>query len=149
MLNKPSPSSGGAMSAMVVEVATQLTAAQIRAGLVSADEVCTTFSELVRDLGTALTYGQSDSTTDNVLPFPRKQPAVPVEKSVQPDHLICLEDGKKVRMLTRYLKRFNLTPVEYRAKWGLPEDYPMLAPNLREQRRTYAKLTGLGKHVRK
>lgn len=148
MLNSSTLSPVGARSAMVVEVATQLTAAQIRAGLVSADEVCATFGELVRDIGAVLNSDQPNTTTDNVLAFPRSKPAVPIEESVQPDHLICLEDGKQVRILTRYLKRFGMTPAEYRQKWGLPADYPMTAPNLTERKKTYAKLSGLGKHPR-
>lgn len=133
---------------IVVDVATQLIAAQIRAGLVSRDEISATFADLVRNIGAVLTLSRPDTTTDNVLAFPIESPAVPVKDSVQPDHLVCLEDGKQVRILTRYLKRFGLTPAEYRAKWGLPDDYPMTAPNLTERKKTYAKLSGLGKHPR-
>ena len=73
------------------------------------------------------------------------QPAVPVAKSVHPDYLICLEDGKKMKMLKRYLKTaYNMTPEEYRTKWKLPDDYPMVAPNYAERRSTLAKAIGLG-----
>jgi predicted transcriptional regulator len=73
------------------------------------------------------------------------QPAVPVAKSVMPDYLVCLEDGKKMKMLKRYLKTaYNMTPEEYRAKWNLPEDYPMVAPNYAEKRSHLAKAIGLG-----
>src|SRR5437764_15405750 len=59
-----------------------------------------------------------------------QKPQVPVKKSVTPDHIVCLEDGKKLKMLKRYVQRmFNLSPEEYRRKWGLPRDYPMVAPN--------------------
>lgn len=76
----------------------------------------------------------------------RPDPAVPVRKSVTPDYLVCLEDGKKLKMLKRYLKtRYNMTPDEYRERWNLPADYPMVAPNYAEQRRTLAKKIGLGK----
>lgn len=76
----------------------------------------------------------------------RPDPAVSVRKSVTPDYLICLEDGKKLKMLKRYLKtRYNMTPEEYRDRWNLPADYPMVAPNYAEQRRTLAKKIGLGK----
>jgi predicted transcriptional regulator len=74
------------------------------------------------------------------------RPAVPVRKSVTPDYLICLEDGKKLKMLKRHLRStYNLTPDEYRAKWGLPPDYPMVAPNYAEQRSAFAKRIGLGR----
>jgi predicted transcriptional regulator len=74
------------------------------------------------------------------------KPAVPVKKSVTPEFIICLEDGKKLKMLKRYLRsRYDLTPEEYRAKWGLPADYPMVAPNYAAQRSEFAKKIGLGK----
>ncbi|MEQ9520863.1 MAG: MucR family transcriptional regulator [Parvibaculum sp.] len=72
-------------------------------------------------------------------------PAVPVEESITDEFLICLEDGKKLKMLKRYLRsRFGLTPEEYKAKWGLPVDYPMVAPNYAAQRSSLAKKIGLG-----
>ena len=75
----------------------------------------------------------------------KPQPAVPVKKSVFPDHIVCLEDGKKQKMLKRHLMtNHNMTPAEYRERWGLPADYPMVAPNYAEQRRTLAKSIGLG-----
>lgn len=74
------------------------------------------------------------------------KPAVPVRKSVTPEYLICLEDGKKLKMLKRHLRStYNLTPDEYRAKWGLPPDYPMVAPKYAEQRSEFAKKIGLGR----
>jgi len=76
----------------------------------------------------------------------KQRPAVPVAESVQPDYLICLEDGRKLKMLKRHLRTaFNLTPEQYRAKWGLPPDYPMVAPNYASQRSEFAKQIGLGK----
>lgn len=75
-----------------------------------------------------------------------REPAVPIRKSVTPDHIICLEDGKKLKMLKRYIKtRFDLTPEQYRERWGLAADYPMVAPNYAKQRRDLAKKIGLGK----
>ena len=72
-------------------------------------------------------------------------PAVPIRKSITPDFIICLEDGKKLKMLRRHLMTaYNMTPDEYRAKWNLPKDYPMVAPNYAETRRTLAKAIGLG-----
>ena len=74
------------------------------------------------------------------------RPAVPVRKSITPDYLICLEDGKKLKMLKRHLRStYGLTPDAYRAKWGLPADYPMVAPNYAEQRSAFAKQIGLGR----
>jgi predicted transcriptional regulator len=73
------------------------------------------------------------------------EPAVSVRSSVKPDYIVCLEDGKKLKMLKRHLMtHYQLTPDEYRQKWGLNADYPMVAPNYAEQRRTLAKKIGLG-----
>src|SRR6266853_6666271 len=78
-------------------------------------------------------------------PEPLK-PAVPVRKSVTPDYLVCLEDGKKLKMLKRHLRStYNMTPDEYRAKWGLAPDYPMVAPKYAQQRSAFAKKIGLGR----
>ena len=74
------------------------------------------------------------------------EPAVPIKKSVTPDYIICLEDGKKFKMLRRHLQNvYGLTPEEYRERWGLPADYPMVAPNYAEKRSGLAKQIGLGK----
>jgi len=78
-------------------------------------------------------------------PEPLK-PAVPIRKSVTPEFLICLEDGKKLKMLKRHLRStYNMTPDEYRSKWGLAPDYPMVAPNYAERRSEFAKKIGLGR----
>jgi predicted transcriptional regulator len=80
----------------------------------------------------------------------RPKPAVPISKSVGDDYIVCLEDGKKLKMLKRYLRsRFNMTPDDYRRRWGLPADYPMVAPAYTERRSEFAKKIGLGKGVRK
>lgn len=80
---------------------------------------------------------------------PELKPAVPVKKSVTPEYIVCLEDGRKLKMLKRYLRTtYNMTPDDYRAKWGLPPDYPMVAPNYAEQRSSFAKQIGLGKRGR-
>jgi len=74
------------------------------------------------------------------------EPAVPVAKSITPDYLICLEDGRKLKMLKRYLRsRYDMTPEEYRARWNLPAEYPMVAPNYAKIRSQHAKDIGLGK----
>ncbi len=76
------------------------------------------------------------------------RPAVPVKKSVTPDYIICLEDGKKFKSLKRHLRtHYNLSPEEYREKWGLPVDYPMVAPNYSATRSKLAKENGLGRKV--
>ena len=75
-----------------------------------------------------------------------RKPAVSVRRSVTDDYIICLEDGKKLKMLKRYLRtNFDMTPEEYRAKWNLPADYPMVAPNYAKRRSEFAKKIGLGK----
>ena len=75
----------------------------------------------------------------------KQEPAVSVRSSIKPDYVVCLEDGKKLKMLKRHLMtHYNLTPDQYRQKWGLNADYPMVAPNYAEQRRTLAKKIGLG-----
>jgi predicted transcriptional regulator len=80
-----------------------------------------------------------------VAPVAKQEPAVSVRASIKPDYIVCLEDGKKLKMLRRHLMtRYGMTPDDYRAKWGLPADYPMVAPNYAEQRRTLAKSIGLG-----
>lgn len=79
------------------------------------------------------------------VPEVKQEPAVPIKASIKPDHIVCLEDGKKLKMLKRHLRtHFNLTPDAYRAKWGLPADYPMVAPNYAKQRQSLAKQIGLG-----
>src|SRR5215213_2092280 len=79
-----------------------------------------------------------------------KAPAVPIKKSVQPDYIVCLDDGKRFKSLKRHLRTiYNLTPDQYRAKWGLAHDYPMVAPNYAEARSRLAKEMGLGAQRRK
>ncbi|HVM80150.1 MAG TPA: MucR family transcriptional regulator [Stellaceae bacterium] len=80
----------------------------------------------------------------------RPEPAVPVKKSVHADYIVCLEDGKKLKMLKRHLKTaYNMTPEQYRERWGLAPDYPMVAPNYARQRSRLAKEIGLGTRGRK
>lgn len=77
---------------------------------------------------------------------PPQKPAVPVKRSIMPDHIVCLEDGKKLKMLKRHIRTtYGLSPEEYRSKWGLPADYPMVAPNYAAQRSDFAKKIGLGR----
>jgi predicted transcriptional regulator len=75
-----------------------------------------------------------------------QKPAIPVKRSVTADYIVCLEDGKRLKMLKRYLRsNYRMTPEEYRAKWGLPLDYPMVAPNYAAKRSEFAKQIGLGR----
>ena len=75
-----------------------------------------------------------------------QKPAVSIRRSVNPDHIVCLEDGKKLKMLKRHLRAaYGMSPDEYRTKWGLPADYPMVAPNYAQQRSAFAKQIGLGR----
>ncbi len=83
-------------------------------------------------------------------PPERRQPAVPIRKSVFPDHIVCLEDGKKLKLLKRYLKTaHDMTPEQYRERWGLPADYPMVAPDYAVKRSSLARKIGLGTRQRK
>ncbi len=80
----------------------------------------------------------------------RRKPAVPIARSVQDDHIVCLEDGRKLKMLKRYLRaRYDMSPEEYRRRWGLPADYPMVAPLYAQRRSDFAKQIGLGRGVRR
>ena len=83
-------------------------------------------------------------------PAEKQKPAVPISRSVNDDYIVCLEDGKRLKMLKRYLRsKFNLSPDEYRRKWGLPPEYPMVAPAYATRRSEFAKKIGLGKGVRR
>lgn len=83
-------------------------------------------------------------------PEPKPEPKVPIRLSIKPDYIVCLEDGKKLKMLKRHLMtHYSMTPDQYRQKWGLNADYPMVAPNYAEQRRALAKAIGLGTKRRK
>jgi predicted transcriptional regulator len=93
------------------------------------------------------THAALSRATGSVAPPEREElkPKVPVKKSVAPDHIVCLEDGKKFKSLKRHLRtHYNLSPEEYREKWGLPHDYPMVAPNYARARSDLAKKMGLG-----
>ena len=99
--------------------------------------------DVIRTVHAAL----SGLTSDSSKPAQTQQKsAVPVKRSVTPEYIICLEDGKKLKMLKRYLRsHYNMTPEEYRAKWNLPADYPMVAPKYSEKRSEFAKKIGLGR----
>jgi predicted transcriptional regulator len=100
---------------------------------------------LIRDVHRTLTT-LGTAAMPKEAPAPPQAPAVPVRKSITPDYLICLDDGKKLKMLKRHLHTsYGMTPDAYRAKWGLPSDYPMVAPNYATRRSEIAKGFGLGR----
>jgi len=99
-----------------------------------------------RELLSITGLAPAEQPAEEVKTLAAPTPAVPIKKSVTPDYLICLEDGAKVKVLKRYLRsRFNMSPEEYREKWGLPRDYPMSAPNYSKHRSEMAKRIGLGR----
>jgi predicted transcriptional regulator len=103
----------------------------------------------VEDISALITnvYSALASLGEAVVPVEvMPEPAVSIRSSIKPDHIVCLEDGKKLKMLKRHLStHYNLTPEQYRARWNLPADYPMVAPNYAERRRELAKSIGLGR----
>lgn len=118
-------------------------AAEIVAAYVSANQVAPQeLPGLIRTVHTALgDVAGAPAASAEVA----QEPAVAIKKSVTPDYIICLEDGKKFKSLKRHLRtRYNMSPEEYRAKWGLPHDYPMVAPNYAKERSNLAKRMGLG-----
>jgi predicted transcriptional regulator len=115
--------------------------AQIVSAHVSNNSVSTeSLTGLIQDVFRTLTaVSQGEPVVE------KQQPAVPIKKSVYSDYIVCLEDGKKLKMLRRHLKTsYNMTPEQYREKWGLPPDYPMVAPSYAKHRSTLAKKIGLG-----
>ena len=121
-----------------------LTAQIVTAYVSSHDVAAETLPDLVRSVHGAIADAGAPAE-------PEKQvPAVPPRKSVFPDYIICLEDGKKLKLLRRHLKTaYNMTPQEYRERWGLPPEYPMVAPNYANHRSKLAKQIGLGKERQK
>ena len=102
---------------------------------------------VIRDVHSALMRVTEQSVPVEVEPL---KPAVPVKKSITPDYIVCLEDGKKFKSLKRHLRsQYNLSPDSYREKWGLPPDYPMVAPNYAKARSNLAKQMGLGQQRRR
>jgi predicted transcriptional regulator len=102
---------------------------------------------LIQSIHRALTGVAGGGEAEAVAP---KEPAVPLKRSITPDFLVCLEDGRKFKSLKRHLRtKYNMSPEEYRAKWNLPKDYPMVAPNYARARSELAKQMGLGQGGRK
>lgn len=123
----------------LVRMAAEIVAAYVSANTVPAQEI----PALVRTVHAALAEVSGGLQAGGH--FPAQEPAVAIKKSVTPDFIICLEDGKKFKSLKRHLRtRYGMTPDEYRAKWGLGHDYPMVAPNYAKERSNLAKRMGLG-----
>ena len=117
----------------ILKMVTEIVSAYVSKNAVAADDLPAVIRSVHATLG-----GMSSEAA--------RAPAVSVKKSVTPDYIVCLEDGKKLKMLKRYLRaQYNLTPEAYRAKWNLPADYPMTAPNYVAKRSAFAKKIGLGK----
>jgi len=109
----------------------------------------TSLAELIRTVHQAL-MSLTETVAPAAAPAERAKPAVPISKSIQNDFIVCLEDGKKLKMLKRYLRaQYDLSPEEYRRKWGLSPDYPMVAPAYAVRRSEFAKQIGLGRGVRR
>lgn len=125
-----------AQQADVLGLTAQIVSAHVSNNSVTPDAL----SALIQDVYRTLSgVGKEPAAPD------KPQPAVPVKKSVFPDHIVCLEDGKKLKMLKRHLKTaYNMTPEQYRERWGLAPDYPMVAPNYARHRSSLAKKIGLG-----
>ena len=126
------------MKETLITLTSDIVAAHVSNNDVDVDAVAT----LITNVFQALSSLGEDPEPEEVRP----EPAVSIRASVKPDYIVCLEDGKKLKMLKRYLRtNFDMTPEEYRARWGLPADYPMVAPNYAEKRRDLAKKIGLGR----
>ena len=105
---------------------------------------------LVKSVHGSLSRLGMDTPQVSSTPTEKQKPATPISRSIQNDHIVCLEDGKKLTMLKRYLRsRYDMSPEDYRRKWNLPPDYPMVAPAYASRRSEFAKSIGLGKGVRR
>jgi predicted transcriptional regulator len=130
-------------TASYIELAADIVSAYVSNNSVPSNEL----AAMIGDVHAALSrVGQGNVEA----PAEAPKPAVPIRKSVTPDFIICLEDGKKFKSLKRHLRtQYNITPEQYREKWGLPPDYPMVAPNYAKARSQLAKDMGLGQQRRK
>ncbi|WP_374405065.1 MucR family transcriptional regulator [Pelagerythrobacter sp.] len=123
---------------MLITLTSDIVAAHVSNNSVAVDEV----PSLISNIYGALAGLGSSGAQEEAVP----EPAVSIRSSVKPDYIVCLEDGKKLKMLKRYLRtNYDMSPEEYRARWNLPADYPMVAPNYAEKRRELAKKIGLGR----
>jgi len=122
----------------IIEMTADIVAAYVGHNSVAAGEL----PSLIQSVHRALAGVSSGAEAVEAAP---KEPAVPIKRSITPDHLVCLEDGRKFKSLKRHLRtKYNMSPEDYRAKWGLAKDYPMVAPNYAKARSELAKQMGLG-----
>ncbi|HEY5410141.1 MAG TPA: MucR family transcriptional regulator [Caulobacteraceae bacterium] len=122
----------------IIEMTADIVAAYVGANSVTAADL----PSLIQSVHRALTGVAAGADVVEAAP---REPAVPVKKSITPEYLICLEDGRKFKSLKRHLRtKYNMSPEDYRAKWGLPKDYPMVAPSYAKARSELAKQMGLG-----
>ncbi len=127
----------------IIEMTTDIVAAYVGNNAVSVAEL----PGLIQSVHRSLTSVMAGSEAVEAAP---REPAVPVKRSITPDFLVCLEDGRKFKSLKRHLRtKYNMSPEDYRAKWGLAKDYPMVAPNYARARSDLAKQMGLGQGGRK
>lgn len=137
------PDPEGRSSEELLRLGAEIVAAYVSRNAVSAEAV----PDIIRTVHHAL-EGLARGAAAPVEERPK--PAVPLSKSVQHDYIVCLEDGKRLKMLKRYLRsRYDMSPDEYRRRWGLPADYPMVAPAYAARRSDFAKQIGLGRGVRR
>ncbi|MDB5455125.1 MAG: MucR family transcriptional regulator [Caulobacter sp.] len=133
----------GAETQDLLRLSAEIVAAYVGQNTVSQ----TAIPELIRSVHATLTTLGSHETPR---PAEKAKPAVPISRSVQHDYIVCLEDGKRLKMLKRYLRsHYDMSPEDYRRKWGLPPDYPMVAPAYAARRSDFAKKIGLGRGVRR
>lgn len=126
----------------ILEMTTRIVSAYVGANNIAV--------EAIPDFINSVKKALINETTSDIEKINEKlKPAVSVSKSITDDYIICLEDGKKLKMLKRYLRsNYGMSPEEYRKRWGLPVDYPMVAPNYAQKRSKFAKQIGLGRGVR-
>ena len=121
---------------VLISLTADIVAAHVSNNMVAVGDV----AQLIENVHNSLAKLHGTATQEET-----PEPAVSIRSSIKPDYIVCLEDGKKLKMLKRHLMtHYNMTPDEYRERWGLPSDYPMVAPNYAEQRRQLAKKIGLG-----
>jgi predicted transcriptional regulator len=129
--------------AELIEMTAEIVSAYVSSNSIPAADL----TALIQSVHKALAGATAGAALADAAP---KEPAVPIKKSITPDHLVCLEDGRRFKSLKRHLRtKYDLSPEAYRAKWSLPKDYPMVAPNYAKARSELAKQMGLGQGARK
>lgn len=135
--------SGSVSAEALLEITTEIVSSYVGNNAITADSLPDLIRSVYKTVG-ALGEAENEKLAE------KAKPAVPIGRSITEDYIICLEDGKKLKMLKRYLRsNYGLSPEEYRKRWGLPADYPMVAPNYARRRSDFAKQIGLGRGVRR